>query len=201
MPIPNNRFFADPVPISWQGRTFVFFEDLDHRVGKGTISAIEFDGTGPVGEVIPVLEEPWHLSYPFLIEHDGDLWMIPESTAHNDVPLYKCVRFPDKWERHSTLLSGFELADATITRHNGMNYLFGAWRDGTAGYSDILAIFYAEHLFGPWLPHASNPGHDGSGQRRGRREISSPSMESCGGRCRIAPTAMAPHSVLRKSSN
>jgi len=154
---PNNRFFADPVPISWQGRTFVFFEDLDHRTNKGTISAIEFDGTGPVGEVIPVLEEPWHLSYPFLIEHDGDLWMIPESSAHNDVPLYKCVRFPDKWERHSTLLSGFELADATITQHNGLNYMFGAWRDGTAGYSDILAIFYAENLFGPWLPHASNP--------------------------------------------
>jgi hypothetical protein len=35
--------------------------------------------------------------------------------------------------------------------------MFGAWRDGTAGYSDVLAIFYAEHLFGPWLPHASNP--------------------------------------------
>lgn len=154
---PNSRFFADPVPMSWQGRTFVFFEDLDHRTNKGTISAIEFDGAGPVGEVISVLEEPWHLSYPFLIEHDGDLWMIPESSAHNDVPLYKCVRFPDKWERHSTLLSGFELADATVTQHNGLNYMFGAWRDGTAGYSDILAIFYAENLFGPWLPHASNP--------------------------------------------
>jgi hypothetical protein len=154
---PNHRFYADPFPVNWKGRTFVFFEDLDHRVGKGIISAIEFDGTGPVGEVVPVLEEPWHLSYPFLIEHDDDLWMIPESSEHNDVALYRCVRFPDKWERHSLLFSGFELADATITRHNGMNYLFGAWRDGTGGYSDILAIFYAENLFGPWLPHASNP--------------------------------------------
>ena len=70
LPDPGNRFFADPVPVTWKGRTFVFFEDLDHRVGKGIISAIEFDGAGPVGGVIPVLEEPWHLSYPFLIEHD-----------------------------------------------------------------------------------------------------------------------------------
>src|SRR5260370_16562055 len=38
-----------------------------------------------------------------------------------------------------------------------MKFLFGAWRDGAGGYSDTLAIFYAEHLFGPWLPHASNP--------------------------------------------
>jgi hypothetical protein len=154
---PGHRFYADPFPVTWQGRTFVFFEDLDHRVGKGIISAVEFDGAGPVGNVIPVLEESWHLSYPFLIERDGELWMIPESSEHRDVPLYRCVRFPDKWERHSTLLSGLELADATITRHNGINYLFGAWRDGTGGYSDALAIFYAEHLFGPWLPHSSNP--------------------------------------------
>jgi hypothetical protein len=157
LPDPGHRFYADPFPITWRGRTFVFFEDLDHRVGKGIISAIEFDGAGPVGNVVPVLEEAWHLSYPFLIEDAGELWMIPESSEHRDVTVYKCIRFPDKWERHCTLLSGLELADATITRHNGMNYLFGAWRDGTGGYSDTLAIFYAEHLFGPWLPHASNP--------------------------------------------
>ncbi|QPF86131.1 hypothetical protein IC762_07480 [Bradyrhizobium genosp. L] len=154
---PGNRFYADPFPVKWQGRTFVYFEDLAHRTGKGIISAIEFDGHGPVGSVLPVLEEPWHLSYPFLIEDNGELWMIPESTAHRDVPLYKCVRFPDRWERHATLLTGLELADVTITRHNGLHYMFGAWRDGTGGYSDTLAIYYAERLLGPWLPHASNP--------------------------------------------
>lgn len=154
---PGNRFYADPFPITWNGRTFVFFEDLDHRVGKGIISAVEFDGAGPIGEAIPVLEEPWHLSYPFLVEHAGELWMIPESSAHRDVAIYKCVGFPDKWERHATLLSDLELADATITRHNGLYYLFGAWRDGTAGYSDALAIYHAQDLMGPWLPHASNP--------------------------------------------
>lgn len=154
---PGNHFYADPVPVKWQGRTFVFFEDLDHRTNKGIISAIEFDGKGPIGKVLPVLEEPWHLSYPFLIEDNGELWMIPESTAQRDVPLYKCIRFPDKWERHSTLLSGLELADVTITRHNGLHYMFGAWRDGTGGYSDTLAIYHADRLLGPWRPHAANP--------------------------------------------
>src|SRR3954447_19415858 len=90
---PGHRFYADPFPITWQGRTFVFFEDLDHHVGKGIISAIEFDDKGPVGAVVPVLDEPWHLSYPFLIEDDGALWMIPESSLNGDVAIYKCVRF------------------------------------------------------------------------------------------------------------
>ena len=154
---PGHRFFADPFPVTWQGRTFVYFEDLDHRVGKGTISAIEFDGRRPTGGVLPILEEPWHLSYPFLIEDGGELWMIPESSANRDVALYRCVAFPDRWERQATLLSGLELADATVTRHGGLYYLFGAVRDGAGGYSDTLAIYHAERLTGPWLPHAANP--------------------------------------------
>jgi hypothetical protein len=154
---PGNHFYADPFPITWQGKTFVFFEDLDHRVGKGIISAIEFNGAGPVGKVIPVLEESCHLSYPFLIEHGGGLWMIPETSGHRDVALYQCVRFPDKWQRHATLISGLELADATVIRHDGLYYLFGVSYDGVGGYSDTLAIYHARDLLGPWLPHASNP--------------------------------------------
>jgi hypothetical protein len=154
---PGHRFYADPFPVTWQGRTVVFFEDLDHRLGKGIISAIAFDGSGPKGPATPVLEEPWHLSYPFLIEHDGELWMIPESSEHRDVALYRCIAFPNRWERHTTLLSGLELGDATIVRHNDRLYLFGATRDGAGGYSDTLSIFHAGHLFGPWLPHDGNP--------------------------------------------
>jgi hypothetical protein len=154
---PGYRFYADPFPVTWQGRTFVFLEDLDHRIGKGIISAIAFDGNGPTGPVTPVLQEPWHLSYPFLIEHDGELWMIPESSQNRDVALYRCVGFPNRWERHATLLSGLELGDATVVRHGERFYLFGATRDGAGGYSDTLSIFHADHLSGPWMPHAGNP--------------------------------------------
>ncbi|MFT4278484.1 MAG: hypothetical protein QM576_19235 [Rhodopseudomonas sp.] len=159
LPSPSNRFYADPFAMTWKGRTFVFFEDLDHRVGVGTISAVEFGENGPIGEAVPVLQEPWHLSYPFLIEHDGELWMIPESSARNDVSIYRCVEFPGRWERQATLLSGVELADATILQHDGLHYLFGATRDddGDGGYSDTLSIYVANGLFGPWRPHAMTP--------------------------------------------
>ena len=157
IPDPGHRFYADPFSVAWKGRTFVFFEDLDHRVGKGIISAVEFDDSGPKGPVTPVLEEPWHLSYPFLLQHDGELWMIPESSGNRDVALYRCVDFPRRWERHATLLSGLELGDATIVRRDDMLYLFGATYDGFGGYSDCLSIFYSRDLLGPWQPHAANP--------------------------------------------
>jgi hypothetical protein len=157
VPDPGVCFYADPFPVTWQGRTFVFVEELDHRVGKGFISAIEFGPDGPIGRARPVLEEHWHLSYPFLIEHAGDLWMIPESMANRDVAIYRCVAFPDKWERSTTLLSDVTLSDATITRHDGMYYMFGAAWDGVGGYSDTLSIYFSPDLFGPWQPHAGNP--------------------------------------------
>ena len=157
VPDPAVCFYADPFPVTWQGRTFVFVEELDHRVGKGFISAIEFGPNGPVGLARPALEESWHLSYPFLIEHAGDLWMIPESMANRDVAIYRCMEFPYRWERSATLLSDIELSDATITQHEGMFYLFGAQWDGFGGYSDTLSIFHSPGLFGPWRPHDLNP--------------------------------------------
>src|SRR5690242_13348953 len=58
------RFFADPFPMVWKGKAGIFFEDFDHRIGKGRISAIAIGPRGPEGDVLPVLERPWHLSFP-----------------------------------------------------------------------------------------------------------------------------------------
>jgi hypothetical protein len=154
---PGLRFFADPFPIQRDGRSFVFFEDLDHRVGKGVISALEFGQQGPIGEVFPVIEEPWHLSYPFLIEAEGALYMIPESSRSGQVTLYRCLEFPRRWERCAALLAGVEAGDATIVHHDGLYYMFCVVREDLGGYSDTLAIHYAHALEGPWAPHARRP--------------------------------------------
>jgi hypothetical protein len=154
---PGRRFFADPFPIARDGRTYLFFEDLDHHVGKGIISAIEFGPDGPIGEVFPVVEEPWHLSYPFLIEAEGQLWMVPESSKSGQVTLYRCVDFPGKWERCAALIEGVEAADATIFAHDGLFYMMSAMREDLGGYSDTLAIHHAPRLLGPWTEHAARP--------------------------------------------
>ena len=153
----GNNFFADPFPIAWRGKTYLFFEDLDHRIGKGIISVQEFGPDGPVGQAIPVLEEPWHLSYPFLIEAEGQLWMVPESSKSGQVTLYRCVDFPRKWERCAALLQGIEAADATIFEHDGLFYMMSAVREDLGGYSDTLAIHYAANLAGPWREHGLRP--------------------------------------------
>jgi hypothetical protein len=158
-PLPDlgAAFSADPFPIRWQARTFVFFERLDHRVGKGVIFAQEFGDAGPIGPPIPALEEPWHLSYPFLIALEGAIYMMPEASASGAVTLYRCVEFPRRWEPAAQLLTGVEAADATIFRRDGRYWMTSAVRDGVGGYSDTLAIHYADDVFGPWREHAQRP--------------------------------------------
>jgi hypothetical protein len=156
LPDPGHRFYADPFPVVWQGREAIFFEDLDHRVGKGIISAAELiDGTPRVPTA--ALEEPWHLSYPFLIEDEGHLYMLPEASLSGKVTLYRCVDFPARWEPCATLLSGLEAADATVFRHGGRYWMFAVTRDGRGGYSDTLRVWHAPALFGPWEEHGLRP--------------------------------------------
>lgn len=150
-------FAADPFPIEWRGRLGVFYERLDYTTDIGEIWYQPFDGTGPAGEPVPAIREPWHLSYPFLIEEDGQLYMIPEASASGAVTLYRCVSFPDRWEPVARLLDNIEAADATVFRHGGRYWMTTVVRKGVGGYSDTLALHHAPSLFGPWEPHKRNP--------------------------------------------
>jgi hypothetical protein len=104
-----------------------------------------------------VLEKPWHLSYPSVFEHAGQVWMIPESSADRTVRLYRADRFPDRWVEEAILLSDIAASDATVIRHDGMFWMFAATRDDFGSWSDTLSLFHAPRLHGPWTPHPANP--------------------------------------------
>ena len=157
IPDPGIRFLADPFPVVWKGETWVFVEDFEHRTQKGIISAIPFGDDGPKGSPQPVLETPWHLSYPFIIADGGEIWMIPESSADRTVRLYRADAFPDRWVEEAVLLDGIEAADATVVRHEGRYWMFAVTRDGAGAPSDTLSLFMADKLVGPWRPHPTNP--------------------------------------------
>ena len=154
---PGNRFYADPMPITVDGRSYIFFEDFPHATQKGIISFVEIKADGTVGPVRPVLEESWHLSYPFLMQIDGAIFMVPESSGAREVTVYRADPFPHRWVRHATLLSGIDINDATILEHHGRLWMFGSTRDGAGSPSDTLSIFSSDRLEGRWVPHPGNP--------------------------------------------
>ncbi len=157
LPDQETSFAADPFPIEWRGQTGVFYELLDYRTNVGEIFFQPFDASGPKGAPVRALNEPWHLSYPFLIEEEGALYMVPEASVSGAITLYRCVDFPTRWEPVAKLVEGVEAADATIFRHGGRYWMTSVVRDGYGGYSDTLAIHHAPSLFGPWEAHALSP--------------------------------------------
>jgi len=157
LPDVGDAFSADPFPIEWRGQSYIFFERLEYRSGKGAIFAQRLDENGPAGAPFLVLEEPWHLSYPLLIVEQGELFMLPEASVSGSVTLYRCVEFPAKWECVSHLLMGIDASDATIFRHDGLYWMTSTVHDGFGGYSDTLAIHHSPQLLHGWEQHAQNP--------------------------------------------
>jgi hypothetical protein len=157
LPDDRMRFYADPFPFVKDGRIYLFVEEFDYRLGRGVISAVEFGDAGPIGTPCPVLQTGWHLSYPFIFEHRGETWMVPESCATATIDLYRAASFPDRWVKAATLVSGMVASDATIIEYAGRWWMFAVVRDGGGSYSDTLHLWSARDLFGPWKPHRRNP--------------------------------------------
>lgn len=155
---PRDRFWADPFALQRDGRHYIFFEELVFRRGKAHISVVEVGPTGAIGEPRIVLQRDYHLSYPFLIEDGGELFMVPETGKNRTVEIYRCLSFPDQWKREKVLLSGQFYTDATFHRaDDGTWWMFvNIGFEGTEG-ADELHLYYADTLLGEWTPHAQNP--------------------------------------------
>jgi len=151
------RFYADPFPLAVGGRVVVFVEEFDHRLGRAAIAATEFDAHGPRSAPRTVLATGSHLSYPFVFEHAGEVWMTPESTAAHRIDLYRAVRFPDSWQLAATLVSGVEASDPTLVQHAGRWWMMATVRERYGSFSDALYLWSASNLIGPWVPHRRNP--------------------------------------------
>ena len=154
---PGFRFYADPFPYTFGGKTFVFVEQFDHREGKGIIAAIPFDEKGQTGPAIPVLSEPWHLSYPFLFEYRGEMWMVPESSQAKKISLYRADPFPSRWTLEVDVVTDIDAHDASLVQFAGKWWIFATVRNELGGAMDSLSIFFADELFGPWSVHPLNP--------------------------------------------
>lgn len=156
LPDDGRRFYADPFVFVRDGQTHLFVEEFPYATGKGIVSHCLISANGKTSVPKPVLEAGGHLSYPFVFEHGGEVYMIPESGAERQVALYRARRFPDDWVLDCILLDDIEAFDATLVEYEGRFWIFAALAEGAATY-DTLGLFYSDSLRGPWHAHPRNP--------------------------------------------
>jgi hypothetical protein len=153
---PRGRDWADPFPLRVDGRSWLFFEEIPWRGGRGHISVAELDEDGDLHDQRIVLATPHHLSYPFVFVHDDDIYLLPESRASSATTLYRAREFPDHWEP-LCVLADEALYDPTPFHHDGTWWLFGTTADLGESQDDELHLFHADRLEGPWHAHPRNP--------------------------------------------
>ena len=152
---PEGRYYADPFAIVKDGITYIFFEDYNYRTQLGHIAVIETTDFKEFSEARPVLEQPFNLSYPYVFEHEGCYYCVPEQSQSGEVALYEAESFPGGWAKRATLLDGFPGVDPTLVQYQGLWWMFLGHKDND--YASNLYIFFAEDFWGPWHPHPNNP--------------------------------------------
>lgn len=149
------QYVADPFGIERDGVVTVFVEAYDYRTRRGDIRYYQFDGMELTGQGT-ALAEPFHLSYPALIEDDGRLYMLPEAHKSGALTLYTCVKFPDRWEPVARLLD-VPAIDATVKFHDGRWWMFYSLPGPGDRAMRELHVAWADRLPGPWVQLEANP--------------------------------------------
>jgi hypothetical protein len=147
------EFVADPFLVEDSSGWYLFFEIYNTETEQGDIAVATSKNTRKWKYDRIVLDEPFHLSYPYVFSWQGDYYLIPESNEANSVRLYKAVDFPHQWSFVGSLIDGQDFVDPSIVRFNGKWWIFVS----SVSERDRLQLYYADDLMGPWTEHPMSP--------------------------------------------
>ena len=146
------KFVADPFLIK-EGKTwYLFFEVYNNETKQGDLAVATSNNSWIWHYEQLILDEPFHLSYPYIFKWEDDYYLIPESFEANSIRLYKADSFPTKWSFVTTLVEGKDFVDNSIAYYNNKWWLFASVTS-----NDTLYLYQADHLSGPWSEHPESP--------------------------------------------
>lgn len=143
-------FVADPFHVRAGDAFHLFFEVWNDRERRGEIACATSSDARTWTYDRVVLREPFHLSYPCVMQVGDAFYMVPETRQAQSVRLYRADSFPHRWTFVRELLRG-DFADATPFHHDGRWWMF-AHRG-----LDELRLFSAATLDGTWSEHPASP--------------------------------------------
>lgn len=145
---PKYGWLADPFVYSKNNRNFIFAEHFDYRKAKGVICCYEIK-VNNVEYLGTVIEEDFHLSYPYIFEYQNNVYMIPESSSCNQVRLYRADEFPLSWSFVKTIFEGESIADPNIIYDEKSDAFFliaNPDLTNTSDFDSFLNIYFSKNL-------------------------------------------------------
>lgn len=112
-PHSDRYWYADPLIYEYNNKEAVFMECMDRKKKRGSIGVIEMNEDTATSPRI-VIEEDFHMSFPYIFEWNHVLYMLPETEMNCSVVLYRCREFPYKWEKIGEFLPGHKIVDSIV---------------------------------------------------------------------------------------
>lgn len=154
---------ADPFLFVKDGTMYLFYERLDKWEGTGRICMKSTRDLLTWTEEIDVLVEQFHLSFPYVFEDNGKVYMLPETGGDKSIRLYESDNDDlTKWRLVKKLKEDVEpWYDSVIYKKGGFYYLFTGTDDNV---NQVEHLFVSDTLTGPYTEHPKSPiytGRDG----------------------------------------
>lgn len=162
MPMSFNpvTIVADPFLFVHNGRLFLFYE-MKRNYSPGVICMTSTMDLLHWTKAQQVLKEDFHLSYPFVFEEKGSVYMIPETSDIGDIRLYKADDDSlSHFTFYKTLVSKevfdteIGYADSSVLINDDGYYLISSIERNRMNY---LYLFVSNHLNGPYSEHPCSP--------------------------------------------
>jgi hypothetical protein len=147
------KFVADPFLVENDATWYLFFEVYNLDTQQGDIAVASSKNTRKWSYDRVVLDEPFHLSYPYVFRWQDEYYLIPESFEANSIRLYKAIDFPHQWSFVGTLVEGTDFVDPSIVRANDKWWIFVS----SVSEPNSLRLYNADQLLGPWHEHPQSP--------------------------------------------
>ena len=152
---------ADPF-LFVRNKTLYLFYEQKKLYHNGTIMMTHTRDLRHWSEPVEVLQETFHLSYPWVFEKDSHIYMIPETCGDRSVRLYEAAnseltefRFVKKiLEQEPNDDIKISYSDSSIVERGGLYYLFT-----TVNYKGVnqLLLFCSDDMMGPYRKHPKSP--------------------------------------------
>ena len=153
---------ADPFLVVKDDVLYLFYEEYRYRE-KGIIKMTSTEDLVNWEKPKIVLQEEFHLSYPWVFHYGGQWYMLPETSAAHEVRLYRAMdNLFDRFELSDVLLSRGEheriprvdFCDSSIIEKEGIFYLFTTTN---VGRGNELHLYWSDNIDGPFIEHVQSP--------------------------------------------
>jgi hypothetical protein len=161
---PVDHYYADPFLFERDGSAWLFVEDFDYSLAKGSIAVARLGDSDAGVSFGPCVVMPYHLSFPLVFEEGGSIFMIPESAEAHQVTLFRSRRFPTEWKAERVLLKG-DYVDTVVWHEAHKWWLLAAQRRPPQAATDAV-LLCADSLNGDWRVHPASPLFRDAGRAR-----------------------------------